>query len=76
MPEIRVNKKLKHPRSYWPKELVKKGYSGKLEVTADACVLVIPKPKTRKRDIAKSLQLLVDDFLHQAEMEKEKESKQ
>lgn len=63
----------KYPRPYWPQELKESGYVGDLEVVSNACVLVIPKPGTRNRDIAKSLTIMAQDFAHRAEIAKERE---
>lgn len=54
--------------TYFPDELRDKGYTGKLEAIPNACVLVIPKPGAKDKDIARSLRILAEDFDHRAEI--------
>lgn len=61
-----------NPRFYWPKELREQGYVGTLNAIPNACIVVIPKPKAKNKDIAKSLLILAEDFKHRAEIEEEK----
>lgn len=58
----------KNLRFYWPPNLLEAGYSGELEIREGACTLVIPKPSTSNKDIAKDLKLLSQQFEHKAEI--------
>jgi len=58
-----------YPRPYWPQALKKAGYTGELEVFEGFCSLVIPKPDTPSRDIAKDLKNLAQHFEYKAEAE-------
>lgn len=71
MTKFKVDKTAKHPRPYWPKELKEQGYIGTLDAIPNACIVVIPKPKAKNKDIAKSLLILAEDFKHRAEIEGE-----
>jgi len=68
MPKIKIAGDTEYPRPYWPKELKEEGYVGELDMIPNACTIVIPKPGTKNRDIARSLQILAEDFLHRADM--------
>lgn len=68
MPKIRVDKVEKYPRPYWPQELKEDGYIGDLDAVPNACVLIIPKPGAKNRDIAKSLVIMAQDFAHRADI--------
>jgi hypothetical protein len=68
MPQLKVDPTQRFPRPYWPKELTQKGYAGEMEAIPNACVVVIPKPNAKDKDIAKSLRILADDFDHRAEI--------
>ena len=57
--------------TYFPDELREKGYTGKVEVIPNACVLVIPKPGADDKDVAKSLRILAQDFDHKAKIKKQ-----
>lgn len=72
MPMLKVNPGEKFPRPYWPKELIGKGYAGDIEAVPNACVLIIPKPGARARDVARSLRIMADDFEHRADISGEK----
>ena len=66
--KIKVTKK---GTTYFPDEIRDLGYEGTLEVVSNFCVLVIPKPETKNIDIARSLEILVEDFRHRAKILKE-----
>jgi hypothetical protein len=71
MPTIKVpDNKNSHP--YWPDELRLKGYTGNLEIIIGACSLVIPRPGTSSKQLAKDLRILADQFAHKAEIEESK----
>jgi len=69
MPKINVPKN-RNSRPYWPKELYDEGYIGNLNATPNACVVVIPKPGAKHKDVAKSLEILAQDYNHRANIEK------
>jgi len=56
-----------HP--YWPDRLRKIGYIGDLEIHEGVCSLVIPRPNTPSKDIAKDLRLLSQQFEYKSEVE-------
>jgi len=64
------DQKAKYPRIYWPGELVSAGYVGKLQVFEGSFAIVIPKPGAATKDIAKTLELLAQDFRYRADSEK------
>jgi len=66
--KIKIAGDIEYPRPYWPKELKEEGYVGELDMIPNACIIVIPKPKAKNKDIAKSLLILAEDFKHRAEM--------
>lgn len=68
MLKINVNEKIKNPRCYWPKELIMAGWHGALQIKANACVLVMPKPDAKAKDIARSLEILALQYKHDAEI--------
>jgi hypothetical protein len=68
MPILKVDPTQRFPRPYWPKELTQRGYTGEMEALPNACVVVIPKPNAKDKDVAKSLRILAEDFDHRAEI--------
>lgn len=56
---------------YFSDDLRRAGYVGNLEAIPNACVMVIPKPGAKNRDIAESLEYLIRDFNHRARLEGE-----
>ena len=67
--KIKVTKK---GTTYIPDEIRNLGYEGNLEIVSNFCVLVVPKPGAKNMDIARSLEILVEDFKHRAKIIKEK----
>lgn len=61
------DKKNCHP--YWPDGLRKNGYTGDLEVFEGVCSLIIPRPGTPSKDIAKDLKILSQQFEYKGEVE-------
>lgn len=59
--------------AYFSDDLREGGYTGDLEAIPNACVLIIPKPGARNKDIAKSLKIMAQDFFHRAEIEEQNE---
>ncbi len=57
--------------AYFSDDLREDGYVGDLDAMPNACVLIIPKPGAKNKDIAKSLMIMAQDFEHRAEMEGE-----
>ena len=70
MPKIKVGDK---GTAYFPDDLREKGYVGELEAIPNACLVVIPKPGAKNKDIAKSLEILAQDFKHRAQIAEEAE---
>jgi len=68
MPVIKVPDK-KNSQPYWPNELRDEGYVGFLQVHEGFCSLVILKPDTPSKDIAKDLKNLAQRFEYKAEAE-------
>jgi len=58
-----------HP--YWPNKLRAEGYVGILEIHEGVCSLVIPKPNTSHKDIAKDLKILAQQFEYRAQIEEQ-----
>jgi len=56
---------------YFSDDLRRAGYVGNLEAIPNACVMVIPKPGAKNRDIAESLEYMIKDFDHRARLEGE-----
>lgn len=54
--------------AYFSDDLREGGYIGDLDAIPNACVLIIPKPGAKNKDIAKSLQIMALDFIHRAEI--------
>jgi hypothetical protein len=57
MPSIRIDGNQKHPRPYWPKELVREGFVGELEILNDAVTATIIHPNVSLEQVKRSLQL-------------------
>lgn len=62
-----------YPRPYWPQALKKAGYTGELTIFEGFSALVIPKPDTQSKDIAKDLKNLAQHFEYKAEVEAREE---
>lgn len=60
-----------HGTTYFSDDLRRAGYVGNLEAIPCACVMVIPKPGAKNRDIAESLEYLIKDFQQRARLEGE-----
>lgn len=58
---------------YFSDDLRRAGYTGDLEAIPNACVMVIPKPGAKNRDVAESLEYMIKDFNHRARLEGETE---
>lgn len=58
-----------YSQPYWPEELRKGGYTGTLKIYEGFSAIIIPHPQATTKDIAKTLQLLADDFKYRAEKE-------
>ena len=68
MAKIKVpDRKNCHP--YWPDSLREKGYIGDLEIHEGVCSLVIPRPNSSGRDVARDLKLLSQQFEYKGEVE-------
>lgn len=57
------------PRPYWPLTLKKEGYIGELKIFEGFSAIVIAKPEASSKDIAKTLELLTQDFKYRAQKE-------
>ena len=66
MPKMRV---YKTGMATFPSELREKGFVGILELTPDACAILIEKPETKPSDIVKSLKILEAHFEHLSRLE-------
>lgn len=74
MPTIKVPSR-KNSQPYWPNELRDAGYVGELKILEGFCVLIIPKPDATNRDIAKTLELMAQDFKFRAQKDERNETK-
>lgn len=54
--------------TYIPDDLRDAGYIGDLDAIPNACVLIIPKPGAKNKDVARSLEIMAQDFAHRAEI--------
>ena len=54
--------------TYFSDDLRNEGYIGDLDASPNACVLIIPKPGAKNKDIARSLEIMAQDFAHRAEI--------
>ena len=68
MPRIKVPDR-KNSQPYWPNELREAGYKGELKIHEGFCSLVIPKPNTPSKDVAKDLRNLAQQFEYRAQIE-------
>lgn len=59
--------------AYFSDDLRNDGYIGDLDAITNACVLIIPKPGAKNKDIVKSLEIMVQDFRHRAEIAEEED---
>jgi len=62
MPRIRVDKSKKHPRPYFPQELVRNGFVGEMEIIGDAMTATIIHPNANLVQVKKSLQIILQDI--------------
>lgn len=51
----------KNPRAYLPRELIDEGFSGEVEILANAFTATIVKPKSTLEQIEKSLNIVLQD---------------
>jgi len=72
--EISVPNKEK-PRIYWPRELKEGGYTGKLKILEGFSAVVIPRPRASNKDLAKTLELMAQDFRYRAQTEESESQK-
>ena len=56
----------RYSQPYWPQELREEGYIGALKIFQGFSAIIIPHPQATTKDIAKTLQLLADDFKYRA----------
>ena len=68
MPKMRV---YEGGMATFPSELREKGFAGILELTPDACAILIEKPNTSPKDILRSLEVLQAHFKYLADAEEE-----
>lgn len=61
----------KHRRIYWPQSLIDEGYVGDLKCYEGFSAIVIAKPGASAKNVAKTLELLMQDFKGRAQMEEE-----
>jgi len=66
LPKMKV---YKSGMATFPSELREKGFEGELELTPDACAILIRKPKASSKDIVKSLEFLKAHFEYLVELE-------
>lgn len=62
MPRIKVDKDQKHPRPYFPKELIRNGFVGEMEILGDAMTATIIHPNANLTQVKKSLQIILQDI--------------
>jgi len=70
MPRIKVDGSKKHPRPYFPKELVREGFTGEMEILNDAMTATIIHPNATLEQVKKSLLIILQDI--ELRMEKAK----
>jgi len=70
MPRIRVDGSKKHPRPYFPKELIREGFIGEMEILNDAMTATIIHPNATLEQVKKSLKIILQDV--ELRMEKTK----
>jgi hypothetical protein len=59
----------KNPRSYIPRELINEGFTGEVEILADAFTATLLKPGVPLEQIKRSLQLVLEDVNLRIEQE-------
>lgn len=62
MPTIKVDGTKKHPRPYWPKELLQEGFIGQMVILNDAVTATIIHPNADLDQAKRSLQLVLKDI--------------
>jgi len=62
MPVIKVEGRGKRPRPYWPKELMRDGFVGKMAILNDAFTATVIHPKANLTQIKRSLEILLKDI--------------
>lgn len=68
MPKIIKVPAKKNCHPYWPDWLRNMGYTGDLEIHEGVCSLVIPRPNSSSKDIAKDLKNLSQQFEYRGEI--------
>lgn len=66
----------KNPRSYIPKELIDEGFTGEVEILADAFTATLLKPGISLGRIKESLELVLKDIELRMKEHKESEEKE
>lgn len=64
---------VQRPRPYWPLMLKREGYIGELKIFEGFSAIVITKPNASSKDIAKTLELMAQDFKYRTQKEEGKE---
>lgn len=62
MPRIKVDGKKKHPRPYFPKELIREGFVGEMEILNDAMTATIIHPSANLEQVKRSLEIILQDI--------------
>jgi len=60
--KINIPRDSKNPRSYIPKELIDEGFTGEVEILANAYTATLLKPGVPLDDIEKSLKIVLQDI--------------
>jgi len=69
MPKIIKVPAQKNCHPYWPDWLRNIGYTGDLEIYEGVCSLVIPRPKSSSKDVARDLKILSQQFDSKGDIE-------
>ena len=72
MPRIRVDGNKPHPRPYFPKELIREGFVGEMEILNDAMTATIIHPNASLEQVKRSLKIILQDI--ELRMERAKSS--
>ncbi len=59
MPRIKVDGTKSHPRSCFPKELIREGFVGDMQILNDAMTATIIHPEANLDEVKKSLRLIL-----------------
>ncbi len=62
MLRIKVNNSEKHPRPYFPMELIRDGFIGRMEILNDAITATIIHPHANLEQVKKSLQITLQNI--------------